>query len=59
LRNQSGGFGKPTELLLKIEISNPVLLAIDALSILRNWTGEGVLSINNYEDTLLTDGKFL
>jgi hypothetical protein len=59
LRNQSGGFGKPTELLLKIEISNPVLLAIDAQSILRNWTGEGVLSINNYEDTLLTDGKFL
>jgi len=46
-------------LLVKIEISNPVLLAIDAQSILRNWTGEGVLSINNDEDTLLTDGKFL
>jgi hypothetical protein len=59
IHNESGGIKTRTELLVKIEISNPVLLAIDAQSILRNWTGEGVLSINNDEDTLLTDGKFL
>lgn len=55
--NKFGGIAGETQFLVKIEISNPVLSSIDALSILQNWAGAPFF-IYPYTP-LVTDGKFL